>query len=195
VEAKLLGFDVFSAAESELQENNLKLAKRGSKLIFNKEVSTRTTILIGPIPLTLEVGALATGRIDYTYALAGLKADADLTPTVLATAFASVGIDLLVVGAKVQANLTIIAESLDMAGHLNVNVPRNGLPTLDTKASVYNTLSTLDGNLQVIAWIMVPRFGWVPFKKKEFEYELFDWDGLKTEGALFSYEDAFDLYQ
>jgi hypothetical protein len=61
--------------------------------------------------------------------------------------------------------------------------------------SIYNRMEVLSGDINLITWIMVPRLAWAPFQKKEFEYTLFDWNGLVSQGSLFAADERFELYQ
>lgn len=191
---KIMGFDIFSGSAGTMKRHSLKLADSNFKQVFNLEESVIAIVAVGPIPLTMEIGARGGGTIDYQYALAGLKADGIVKPQIFVEGFASVGVNLAIVGAKVEAALTILEDEIEAGGHVDVRQQGQNLGIV-AMASIYNTFETLSGDINLVVWFYVPRWGWVPWVKKELEHTLFSWDGVRSRGSLYKADESFLLYQ
>lgn len=194
ISGKIMGFDGFSGSAGDLKRDPTRLDDSDDVPIASLEKHINILVAVGPIPVVLQVGARGSGSIHYTYGLAGLKASGKIEPTIEIEGFASAGVSLLITGVKVEAALTILDEAIGARGHVDVHGQGQNMEII-AKASLYDQFETLSGGINLVLWIYVPRFGWVPWKKKEFEHTLFHWDGLRSSGALYTVDDNKLIYQ
>jgi hypothetical protein len=142
---------------------------------------------VGPIPMRATFGVQGSAGISY-FAVAnpsGGNVYAKVNPFIDSKAYGQGGADIVVGGAGVGANLTLLKDDLDIRGAAMVRLDGSNKPYLTAQLSAYNELTALSGNAYAYAYVYVPRFGIPPWKKKQWDWNIFSWSGLKTNGYLF----------
>jgi hypothetical protein len=141
---------------------------------------------VGPIPMRATFGVKGSAGMSY-FVIANPMVGggyAKVNPFVDTRAYGQGGADIVVGGAGVGANLVLLKNDLDIRGNASLGL-ENGKPYLLTQLSAYNELSALNGNAYAYAYVYVPKFGIPPWKKKQWNWNIFSWSGLKTDGYLF----------
>jgi hypothetical protein len=155
-------------------------------------VSFRT--LIGPIPVAATFGVRGAAGIRYNLSASSRYASAQVVPYLNTQVYGQAGADIIVGGAGVGANLTLINDQLDIGGKAKIRTdyPNNKI-YLDADLYAYNKIDALNGNVYLYAYTYVPRFGIPPWTKKQFNQNIWSWNGLHHEGYLFNFSKTATL--
>lgn len=148
--------------------------------------------MAGPIPIAVKVGFR--GRLGITFGVQvyGTRARAYCKPFAAAEGYVTAGVDIVIAGVYVGADLTFLKASLILYAELRLE-PYYGELTLVNEIGMEFELNVLSGRLKVCLWIYLPAFKIPPWAKKEFCFTLFDWGGFTKKGTIFSFEKRIPL--
>jgi hypothetical protein len=141
---------------------------------------------VGPIPMKARFGVRGRAGFRYNMAASGASrlAYARLNPFVDSRAYGQGGADIVVGGAGVGANLLLLKNNLNAYALARVGFASGNRAYLQTYYSVYNDMEALSGKAYAYAYVYVPRFGIPPWRKKQWNWNIFDWTGFKQRGYL-----------
>jgi hypothetical protein len=147
---------------------------------------TKFHFMLGPIPVSVTMGAQGTVGLRYFIGMRPLQATAQVTPFVHARAYAQAGIDIIVASAGVGGQLRLMDFELRITASLKAGI-ENSKVYLEEELSMYSDVTLLSGSLYLYASVTVPRFGIPPWKKKEYHWDIWKWQGFKKKGYIFNY--------
>jgi len=156
-------------------------------------LSVSTSFMAGPIPISVRAGVSIAAGINYSLYTSPVLNINHFTPWVRSDAYCQGGIDLVITGAGVRCNLTLIDAYLTMQAVVNRMkewVTVNYIMTRDYVACA--------GSLGVYFYIYVPAFAWPPWDKKEFMTNLVEWRGWHSDDdkkIIVMQEDQHKLFQ
>jgi hypothetical protein len=171
------------------------------KTIFNKDYPAKTNysisdtkstsvdksvsfhFMLGPIPLSVKLGAQGTVGVRYFVGLRPLYAEAQFIPFANARAYAQAGIDIVVASGGVGGQLKLLDVEFRIGGKMVVNFDPSKGASLEEQAYVWSKIDMLSGSLYVYAEVYVPRLGLPPWKKNHYEWDLWKWKGFSTSRA------------
>lgn len=141
---------------------------------------------VGPIPMRARFGVRGRAGFRYNMVASGASrlAYARLNPFVDSRAYGQGGADIVVGGAGVGANLLLLKDNLNAYALAKVGFASANRAYLQTYYSVYNDMEALSGKAYAYAYVYVPRFGIPPWRKKQWNWNIFDWTGFKHRGYL-----------
>ncbi len=141
---------------------------------------------VGPIPMRARFGVRGSAGFRYNMAASGASrlAYARLNPFVDSRAYGQGGADIVVGGAGVGANLLLLKDNLNAYASARVRFASANRAYLQSYYSVYNDMEALSGKAYAYAYVYVPRFGIPPWRKKQWNWNIFDWTGFKQRGYL-----------
>ncbi len=143
--------------------------------------------------MAAKIGGQGSASVFFRFAFLPLKANADIKPAVAALAYVQVGADIVVAGAGGGANLTLIKDDLDVVGRLQLTT-KDLKPVFYVNTSAYNELEAIKGNMYVYVYIYVPAWDIPPWKKKQWNWNIFEFGGIKTTGNLYSFSAYIPLF-
>mgnify|MGYP001791439435 CR=1 FL=1 len=150
---------------------------------------------VGPIPMRARFGVR--GRAGFRYnmvaSVASREAYAQLNPFVDSRAYGQGGADIVVGGAGVNVNLLLLKHNLNAEAEAKVVLLPKNRAYLQTDYSVYNDMEALSGRAYAYAYVYVPRWGIPPLKKKQWNWNIFNWTGFKQKGYLLRGSNKTDL--
>jgi hypothetical protein len=149
------------------------------------DYSTKFHFMLGPIPMSVRLGAQGSAGVRYFLGAGPLHATVQVIPTTRAQAYAQAGIDILVASAGAGGQLHLLDLSLRLGADLGVQADSGGAYVHEHFYAL-DELEVLSGSLYVYAEVYVPRFGVPPWDKKHYEWGLWKWKGLKASGYLFN---------
>jgi hypothetical protein len=140
-------------------------------------------VMIGPVPVKVKAGAQGNVGVKYYAGLNPASAVAEFAPIVRSNLYVQAGIDVVVAGAGAGASMTLVNYDLSMYGSLRLwtQIPDGGTkPELGIREiyTVSHKLTMLSGSAYAYAYIYVPACCVPPWKKKEWKWEMFNWDGF-----------------
>jgi hypothetical protein len=157
-----------------------------------KIVNYRTAI--GPIPVSATFGVRGSAGIRYNLSASSRYASAQVVPYLNTQVYGQGGADIIIGGAGVGANLTLINDELDISGKAKIRTDYpNSKIYLDADLYAYNKIDALKGDVYLYAYTYVPRFGIPPWTKKQFNQSIWNWTGLHHEGYLFNFSKTATL--
>ncbi|MEM7554924.1 MAG: hypothetical protein AAF378_12645 [Cyanobacteria bacterium P01_A01_bin.84] len=180
----VVGRNVYSVQDS--RPSTLTKADTYSRSLDKQVANIRFSL--GPIPMRARFGVQGRAGFGY-YVVASAsqrKAYAKLTPFIDSRAYGQGGADIVVGGAGVGTNLLLLKDNLDVRGQARVGFASGNRAYLNAYYYGYNRLEALSGNAYAYAYIYVPKFGIPPYKKKQWNWNIWNWSGLKHQGYLFS---------
>ncbi|MGC4047940.1 MAG: hypothetical protein QM758_29450 [Armatimonas sp.] len=139
---------------------------------------------MGPIGFSVEAAAVGEAGTGMFAAVRSAATDVKLTPKVNSRLEVAAKADFKIIGASVKSNVVIADGKLNVEGGSqmalqgNTLVPRKSL-------SGDSMLEMLAGTAMIEGFIYQPAFAIPPFKKKKFDFTLWDWKGMKVAGRLF----------
>jgi hypothetical protein len=144
---------------------------------------------IGPIPLSVKIGARGSVGVNYFFGVSALPlyATAQVVPNASLDAYAQAGLDIKIASAGVVVNLQLLRVKLTLGAEAGLKNDNQGT-NLYLFVHGDNELTLLNGSLSFYAEVYVPAFKLPPWEKKHFEHNFFKWTGLKGQGSLFSVE-------
>lgn len=157
------------------------------------DVSYGSTFPIGPILLSVKVGAKASAGFQFLMGLSPLSATASFGPFVRADAYAQAGISIIIAEAGVRCTLTLLDCSLRLQADIALNVDSKG-PYFALNLSIYDQIEALSGNVEFYVCCYVPAWSLPPWKKKCWDWEIASWEGITSKGYLYSNSLPFYLF-
>jgi hypothetical protein len=144
---------------------------------------------IGPIPLSVKVGARGSVGVNFFFGLNSQPAfvTAQVIPNASVDAYAQAGIDIKIASAGVAVSLKLLHLTLTLGTQAGVQSDSKGSSQL-LFVHGDSDLSLLDGNLAFFVEVYVPAFKLPPWEKKHFDHPFFNWTGFKKKGVLFNVE-------
>jgi hypothetical protein len=143
------------------------------------------TFPVGPIPLSVEVGAQGNVGVRYFLGLRPLHATAQIIPNASVKVYATAAVNLVVAKGGAGAELTLLALTLTLGAELGVDSDSRGL-FISEHIYAQNELEMLSGKIFLWAEVTVPRLGIPPWTKKHYQWDWFNFTGFKTKGYLFN---------
>jgi hypothetical protein len=157
------------------------------------DANTSIEFTIGPIPMSATLGAQGNATLDFRMDLLPIHANADITPSLGSKVYAQVGVDIVVGGAGAGGDLVLLNASVPVIGRMQIQTDAQG-PYYLADISVDDTLQALAGRLYVYAWLEVPRWGLPPWEKKEWDWTLWNFDGIQANGNILSYQNRLNVF-
>ncbi len=149
---------------------------------------------VGPIPMKVSFGIRGSVGLRYELAAAPRYAYAKVTPFTNTQVYAEGGADIVVGGAGVGANLTLLNDELELAAKANIRTDfQNRKVFLDTNFYGYNKLDALSGKVYAYAYVYRPDFGIPPWTKEQWNWTIWDWQGFHQSGYLFNLNQSVAL--
>ena len=140
-------------------------------------------VMLGPVPVKVEAGAHGELGMHYFAGLNPSSAVAEFAPIVRSNLYVSAGADYYVAGVGVETRLTLVNYDLSMYGELRLwmQIPEGGTKPemgIREKYEISQKLQMLSGNAYVWAYVYYPSCCIPPWSKKEWKWELFNWEGF-----------------
>lgn len=176
----LLGFELDGF---ELHADEPIVFQTGSGFDFDEEGDV--SFSIGPFSIPLRFGVAGASNYTLNANIDGLKVRADIVPNVEAHAYAQVGVKIPLVELAVRGSVLVLQDELAMRAGLAIAEDWDNL-YLHYDASLHNRLHALDGHLTGYA---KAKF----FFTKEYERELFRWQGIELDDEIFAISDLTRL--
>jgi hypothetical protein len=140
---------------------------------------------IGPIPMRARAGFQGKIGLAYGYNLTPLRVGAHAMPYARSNVFAQVGADIMIGGAGVGGELTLV--NLDIPLTADVFVEWDDEPTVKIDIVGSSELTALAGELYAYAYVYHPK-PWPPWKDKwQGKWAFFNWSGIVRKGNIFNY--------
>jgi len=188
----LLGTTVFNL-DKHFNATPTKPLLTESNTITPKGIDFSKTIhfSIGPIPISVKVGAQGSVALSYFLSVAPMSVKAQAVPKVRSNVYVQARVDLLLAYAGVNAALTLVNDDLTLGGELAIKFdePRKG-PYFAVKYFGLNNFEALKGSVSVFACISVP-----VFDDPCYDTTLFSFGGFKVNGFLFNVQKKLFLFQ
>lgn len=186
-----LNVSVFGQSVYDRQFTEPKLQKSDSFAYTLDQPITTFRFAVGPIPMKASFGVRGSAGLRYDLYASPRYASAKAVPFLNTQVYAEGGADIVVAGAGVGVNLTLLNDELELGAKANIRTDfDNRKIFLDTSFYAYNRLNALSGNLYAYAYTYVPVFD-IPFwEKRQWNWNIWDWKGFHTEGYLFNVSDT-----
>ena len=143
---------------------------------------------VGPIPMRARFGVRGDAGFRYNIEASGAsrEAYAQLNPFVDSRAYGQGGADIVVGGAGVNVYLLLLKNNLnaEAKAYVRFDDDDRNRAYLESTYSVHNDMEALSGKVYAYAYIFVPRWGIPPWRKKQWNWNIFDWTGFKQRGYL-----------
>jgi hypothetical protein len=162
--------------------------------------SASTVFAVGPVPVSVTIGASGSVGFDYTVGLSlGAQsapiATASLTPFVKVDVYAMAGVDLGIAGAGA---IQMLHYKVDLTA--SASVEQNPAPPpydwgVQEQLVGNDTLSALQGSFGLYAYVYGPCWKYWPWQVCKYQYDLPVWSGggVSDSGHLFNYKTWADL--
>jgi hypothetical protein len=180
-----------------LQDKALAMFSKKSDSPPPKTVRTfkKYRFSIGPVPMSAEIGAA--GQIGYDWTIAVANKEAAIAGLAYAdvSAYAQMGVDAEIVSAGAGGNLVIVRDTLKVDGRMGVVAnPTTSKPEVVVEFKGSNEMTALKGDLYAYVRATVPTLGIPPYETKQWNREIFKWEGLDTGGEkiLFNFKRIVD---
>jgi hypothetical protein len=142
----------------------------------------------------VKVGAHGQAGVRYGLMADSLQVSANLQPFVESSVYAQGGVDALIAGGGVQANLTLLDYRGDTRLELRLDL-ESGTPAYTESYGCSHRIDALNGKFSAYAYIYVPRFSLRrPVGKKTYTANLFGWKGFNHQATLFEGKRSVPLY-
>ncbi len=187
---------------SILKKSIYSLAKRATKSWskterIQKTVDVSATVPIfslGAISVVAKIGVSGSAGIDYGMALGPGIVGGHITPFIDTQVYvqAKVQITIPIAEAGAEGKLTLLKDELELTASASLvpaEVKGKGVQWgIYNKLALHNSMTMLSGDVSAFLKLHYPCLkGIIPhICNKEFDYHLFGWAGLKSEGELFS---------
>ena len=158
---------------------------------IDKSVSFRYEI--GPIPMSVKLGATGTVGVRFFLGLRTMAVDAQIVPHVNVQAYLQAGIDMVIASAGVAGRMTLVNCEVRIGGSVSLHANSSRGLQFEEQVYVQSNLEMLSGKLAVFAEVYVPAWALPPWKKKHFEWDLWNWQGLKQSGYIVQVTRTQDL--
>jgi hypothetical protein len=156
--------------------------------VARQERRIGATFMVGPIPISVEAGAMGeVGTADFAK-VGPLWANSRLGPYVDTAGFAAAYINLLIIRGGVEASLTFFNDRYFLSGLSAVahvpqspTTPREGFYFSEQLNGV-NQINALSGRIDAFVQVPVPKF--IGFRWKKFRLNIFQWGGFRATGYV-----------
>jgi hypothetical protein len=149
---------------------------------------------VGPIPMKASFGLRGSVGVRYELAAAPRYASAKVTPFTNTKVYAEGGADIVVGGAGLGADLTLLNDELELAAKAKIRTDfQNRKVFLDTNFYGYNSLDALGGRVYAYAYVYRPDFGIPPWTKEQWNWTIWNWKGFQQAGYLFNVNESIAL--
>ncbi|WP_437755723.1 hypothetical protein [Sorangium sp. So ce1389] len=176
-EFRALGHDIFPPLDIAGKVSHKESVPRLFSWSFDE--SSVSTFFIGPIPLSVTIGARANVFLGYEVALATTEVNASVLPGADAQGYIDAGVGFggfLSAGAGGEVDLLHLSPTL--AGNVGMRFDGEGVPFLRLGLNSDLVYSALNGRVYAYAEYPVPRFGLPPWKVKKSTLDIFSWPGF-----------------
>ena len=181
-----------SVYDRQFKGANLQKSDSFSYSIGRDIVSQR--FMVGPIPMNVTFGVRGAAGVRYDLYASPRYAHASVVPFLNAQVYGQGGADIVVGGAGVGVNLTLLNDELELTAKAKIRTDlQNQKIFLDTSFYGYNKLDALGGNVYAYAYTYVPAFSVPPWEKKQWNWNIWDWKGFHHEGYLFNVNESVAL--
>ncbi len=99
----------------------------GSLWSMSEEFGYAVYLAIGPIPVTIEVGAAFETGVDFRFIISPTKIESELVPYVAADAYARFAIDIVVASAGISGQFTLLDAEVGINGKVELDQDEKGL--------------------------------------------------------------------
>jgi hypothetical protein len=153
---------------------------------FNKNIdfSASTTIMVGPIPLDLKIGAHGSAGLQYSMKLTPMSVSLSGGPTVNASVYGQAGVDLVVASAGVNVSMTLVNWKMNFSADAGLGWLFGFYVYDDIYAD--SNLNMLSGSAGLYANVTYPCWSIPPWCTSGYSDNLFSWSGLKYNSVLFN---------
>jgi hypothetical protein len=173
VKVSALGKTLFTRSWSE------KVLKVNDDKVFDVHHELSIRFAIGPIPCKGTVGFMGAAGVKYGYEVIPIQLMAFAVPYADTKLFAQLGVDIVIAGAGVGGEVTLINDHVTLQGSLSVTFEDQ--PSLVLELSGKNSVDCLSGNLYAFV-----RINFL-FIRKTFKHVFFKWTGFKKDSDLFNF--------
>ncbi|NRA64780.1 MAG: hypothetical protein HRU19_09890 [Pseudobacteriovorax sp.] len=147
---------------------------------FPISMSQEEIVMVGPVPVSVEYGIVGEAGLNYDATLQIGALDVGANPYVDTSVFANGGIDVGFASVKASGEMTMVNDSFD--ARLNLAIDQVNFDKLVFTANATNEFEALDGRISVFAEASVAGFS------REYETDLFNWDGYSRTDNAFDIE-------
>lgn len=170
--AEVAGFSIFGIDKSFKSYTK----DEEKSYIFNKKFSKTFTLVV---PVTVSVGAEGNLGVKYHVLVDKSTLDAKITPYAKVIGKATCDVDLFIIRAGVEAKLTVIDGSINLAGRSDIFFTDQGFLFRRNFQCGYN-LKLLSGAITA----RVQRRNWRWQWKTIWSHDLFTWNGFNYSGSF-----------
>ncbi|MFL6277756.1 MAG: hypothetical protein ACJ74G_21420 [Blastocatellia bacterium] len=169
-----------------------------SNTITPKAIDFSKTIhfSIGPIPISVKVGAQGSVALSYFLSVASMSVKAQAVPKIRSNVYVQAGVGIIIARAGATASLTLVNDDLTLGGELAIKFdePLKG-PYFAVKYYGLNNFEALKGSVSAFACIYLPSIRPPFFKEHCYDTTLFSFGGFKVNGFLFNVQKKLFLFQ
>lgn len=140
------------------------------------DVYNKFWFAVGPIPVSVTLGASGSAGISWGLYANGVSASAKVAPFVKGDAYMTAGADIIIAEIGVGGRLTIIDATADLKAMANLAFDDDGTPYVENKVTGETNLVLLAGNVFTYVAIPTP----VPPFIQRFERSLYDFPGVRV---------------
>ncbi|BCM94475.1 hypothetical protein IAD21_06382 [Abditibacteriota bacterium] len=145
-------------------------------------------IQLGPIWLGGEIGANGEAGLKYSVSMSRTGVGGNVTPFIHTNVYGEGGASVVVAGAGVAVQMTLINADLDMYGQARLGWFLKWIFFQDFYVGY--KVRMLDGRVYGYVYVYVPKFGIPPWEKKQWEHDFWNWSGFGREGTLVNYDNT-----
>jgi len=179
--------------------------------------SVKFHMVIGIIPIAVSVGGRGEVGYDARLIVRDRRVQVDFDPYVQVDGFVEAGVDIVIAGAGIYGNLTILKDTVYVWGQMGFKgkfpppLSEPGFPTAlngstlrlydeATRPQFYsgfgadNVIELFSGSIGVYAYIYVPDCCLPPWTKLEYRHEIVSWPGLRSGPDRIFGNDDIPLY-
>lgn len=143
---------------------------------------------LGPILVTGEIGVQGQAGLSYNAWMNRSGVGGGLGPFVNVSVYGEVGVSIGVAGAGVGGQLQFLQAGFNLNG--SARLGWNGKWTFAQDLYAGYDLNMMKGRFYVYLYVYVPAFAIPPWEKKQWEHDMFNWGGFKTNGTMINYHHA-----
>ncbi len=161
---------------------------KSDKISKNLHYSVPFGIPLGPVWLGGEIGTNGEAGLQYSISMNRTGVGGTLTPFVHTSVYGEGGASVVIAGAGVGVQMTLINADLDSYGQARLGWFLKWIFFQDLYVG-YN-VRMLDGRVYGYVYVYVPKFGLPPWEKKQWEHDFWNWSGFGSQGTLVNYDNT-----
>ncbi|RYX85901.1 hypothetical protein EON83_03860 [bacterium] len=146
-------------------------------------------IPLGPIWLGGEIGANGEAGLKYSVSMNRTGVGGNITPFVRAGVYGEGGASIVIAGAGVGVQMTLLNAELDLYGQARLGWFIKWI--FMQNFYVGYKINMLSGRAYGYVYVYVPCWGIPPWEKKQWEHDFWNWGGFTKEGTLVDYQNNF----